>query len=139
MTKLFIDTNVIMDILAKREPFFNDAAKLVALAENKEIILAAASLSFVNVFYILSKSISNRQLIEALIKFRIVCEVTSVDEMTIDKSLHSGFSDFEDAVQYHSALAHQSDIFITRNKKDFKKIEIPLMTPTEFLTSIKRR
>lgn len=139
MTHLFLDTNVMIDFLGERETFYEEIAKIIVLAEKQEIKITASSLSFVNTFYVLSKVFDQKILNEILIKFRIVCNVSNVDEINIDKSLFSDFSDFEDAVQYHSAFHHNCDIFITRNKKDFKNSDIPLMTPIEFLTSINRK
>jgi len=100
--------------------------------------LAASSLSFVNAVYVISRNIEEKIVLEALKKFRIICEVSNIDEIVIDKSLISNFDDFEDAVQYFSAVHHQSEVILTRNKKDFKNSEIPVMTPTEFLISIKK-
>lgn len=139
MTNLFIDTNVMIDFLGEREPFYEAIAKIIVLAENQEIKLTASSLSFVNTFYVLSKIFDKKKLHEILSKFRILCDVANIDEINIDKSLHSEFNDFEDAVQYHSALHNKCNIFITRNKKDFKSAELPIMTPSEFLTSINKK
>lgn len=139
MTSLFIDTNVMIDFLGQRHPFYEYIAKLTVLAERQEISITASSLSFVNSFYVLSKAYDKKSLHEILLKFRVICNVSNVDEIHIDKSLLLNSRDFEDAVQYHSALHHNCDIFITRNKKDFKNSELPIMTPAEFLTSIKKR
>lgn len=133
---LFLDTNVLIDLIGKREPFYNDIAIIASLAENKKFNLAASSLSFVNTLYVISRNIEEKLVLEALKKFRIICDVSTIDEIVIDKSLISNFNDFEDAVQYFSALHHKSDIILTRNKKDFKNSEISVMTPTEFLASI---
>ncbi len=138
MTRLFIDTNVMIDLLGNRHPFYEDIAKITVLAENQDVQIIASSLSFVNAFYVLSKKHDSRSLHEILSKFRIICDVSNVDELQIDKSLLLNSNDFEDAVQYYSALHHKCDIFITRNKKDFKNSELPIMTPTEFLISIKK-
>jgi len=108
------------------------------LAENKKVKLASSSLSFVNAVYVISRNIEEKIVLDALKKFRIICEVSTIDEIVIDKSLISNFDDFEDAVQYFSAVHHQSEVILTRNKKDFKNSEIPVMTPTEFLISIKK-
>ena len=135
MKRLFIDTNVLVDFFEKRHPFFNEIAKISSLAENKQFQLVASSLSFVNVFYILSKKIEKKLILESLKKYRILCEVSAIDELVIDKSLFSNFSDFEDAVQYYSAINANCDIIITRNEKDFKNSEIPVMSPTEFLVT----
>jgi predicted nucleic acid-binding protein len=137
--KLFIDTNVLIDLIDKREPFYNDIAIISSLAENQQFKLVASSISFINTFYVISKKIDAKLVIDALKKYRLICDVSNVDEIIIDKSLISNFNDFEDAVQYYSAIHHQCDIFITRNKKDFKNAEIPVMTPEEFLVSINKK
>ena len=133
---LFLDTNVLIDLIDKREPFYNDIAVIASMAENKDFKLAASSLSFVNTVYVVSKNVEAKLVLEALKKLRIICEVSNIDEIVIDKSLISNFNDFEDAVQYFSALHHKSEIILTRNKKDFKNSEIPTMTPSEFLASL---
>ncbi len=135
---LFLDTNVLIDLIDKREPFYNDIAIIASLADNKELKLASSSLSFVNAVYVISRNIEEKLVLDALKKFRIICDVSNIDEIVIDKSLISNFNDFEDAVQYFSALHHKSEIILTRNKKDFKNAEIPTMTPSEFLASIKQ-
>ena len=133
---LFLDTNVLIDLIDKREPFYNDIAVIASMAENKEFKLAASSLSFVNTVYVVSRNVEEKLVLEALKKLRIICEVSNIDEIVIDKSLISNFNYFEDAVQYFSALHHKSEIILTRNKKDFKNSEIPIMTPSEFLASL---
>lgn len=139
MKTVFIDTNIIIDLIAQREPHYESIAKIASLAENKKIKMFASSLSFVNTFCILSKYIDKKKLYTILKKFRIICDVATVNTTVIDKGLASDFSDFEDAVQYQSALTSKCDILITRNKKDFKKTEIPVMTATEFLISITKK
>jgi len=134
---VFLDTNVLIDLIDKREPFYNDIAIIASLAENKKVKLASSSLSFVKAVYVISRNIEEKIVLEALKKFRIICEVSNIDEIVIDKSLISNFNDFEDAVQYFSAVHHQSEVILTRSKKDFKNSEIPVMTPAEFLISIK--
>jgi len=138
MKKLFIDTNVMIDLIDKRVPFYNDIAIISTLAEEQQLKLVASSLSYVNTFYVLSKNLDNTVVINSLKKYRLICDVSNIDEIIIDKSLISNFNDFEDAVQHYSALHHKCDILITRNKKDFKNSEIPVMTPTEFLISLKK-
>ncbi|MBB4801231.1 putative nucleic acid-binding protein [Flavobacterium nitrogenifigens] len=133
---LFLDTNVLIDLIDKREPFYNDIAIIASLAENKKVKLATSSLSFVNTVYVVSRNVDEKIVLDALKKFRIICEVSNIDEIVIDKSLISNFNDFEDAVQYFSAVHHKSEIIITRNKKDFKNSEIVVMTPAEFLATI---
>jgi predicted nucleic acid-binding protein len=131
--KLFLDTNIMIDLMTERMPYYYDVAKIITLAEQRKITLTASSLSFVTCNYLITKLSDYKTATEILKKFRIICNVSNVDEIDIDKSLFSKFKDFEDAVQYHSALHHQCEIIITRNGKDFKNAEIPVMTATEFL------
>lgn len=138
MKKLFIDTNVMIDLIGHRNPFYSEIAKIASLAEEQKIQLIASSLSFVNTYYIISKNNEPKLVIDSLKKFRLICGVSAVDELTIDKSLVSNFNDFEDGVQNYSALHSNCDIIITRNEKDFKKAQIPVMSPTEFLASINK-
>jgi predicted nucleic acid-binding protein len=138
MKKIFIDTNVLIDLIDKRVPYYHDVAIISTLAEQQQIRLAASSLSFINTYYVLSKKLDNKLVINSLMKYRLICEVSNIDEIIIDKSLISNFNDFEDAVQHYSALYDKCDILITRNKKDFKNSEIPVMTPSEFLASINK-
>ena len=134
--KVFLDTNVILDLLAERVPFYDSIAKLATLADRKQLTLFSSPISFTTVEYVLSKYESSNSVFGKLRKFKILCEVCEVNGETIEKALNSDFSDFEDAVQYFSALQSGCSIIITRNAKDFKKSTIPLMTAEEYLKSI---
>lgn len=136
MKKLFIDTNIIIDLLSKREPFYEDAAKIFSLADKKKVILTVSSLTFANTNYILQRSNTATSTKEILRKLRILIAVLAVDEKIIDLALNNtGFLDFEDAIQYHTALENEQHIIITRNLKDFKSAKIPAITANEFLTT----
>ena len=135
MKLLFLDTNILVDLFEKRHPFFNEIVENSSLAEDNQFKLVASSISFVNAFYILSKKIDKTLILESLKKYRILCEISAIDELVIDKSLFSNLSNFEDAVQYYSAINAKCDILITRNEKDFKNSEIPVMSPKEFLVT----
>ena len=139
MTRLFLDTNVMLDLLCERRPHYDSVAKIIMLKENSEVELVVSSLSFVTCHYIMSKITDKKTVSEVLKKFRIICEVADVDESNIDKSLFSKFTNFEDAVQYYSALKSKSDSIITRNAKDFNLSEIPILSAEEFLSSINKK
>ena len=137
MVRVFLDTNVILDLLAERLPFYDSIAKLATLADQKHLTLVASPISFTTVDFVLNKFESSETVLIKLRKFKILCEVCIVNEETIEKSLNSDFSDFEDAVQYFSALQAGCTVIITRNGKDFRKSTIPIMTADEYLNSIK--
>jgi len=136
MRRVFLDTNVILDLLGERVPFYDAIAKVVTLADNKKIRLVVSPLSFTTVAYVLSKFESSGLVLKKLRMFKILCEVCPVDEETIDKGLNSDFKDFEDAVQYFTALQANCSVIITRNGKDFKNSTLPVMTAEEYLSSI---
>ena len=136
MSRIFLDTNVILDLLGERVPFFDSIAKIATLADLKKLTLIVSPLSFTTIDYVLNKYETSESVLNKLRKFKIICEVCEVNEETIDKALNSSFKDFEDAVQYFSALQSNCSIIITRNGNDFKHSTIPIMTAEEYLSSI---
>ena len=135
--KLFLDTNVMLDFLGEREPFYISAAKIATLADKRKLKISVSALSFATVSYFLTKYEGLKKTKDKLRKFKIISGICELDELIIDKGLNSDFTDLEDSLQYFSALRTECDIIITRNAKDFKKSQIPVMTPDEFLNSIK--
>lgn len=133
MQKVFIDTNIIIDLLSKRKEFYKPASWLFTLSDNKEVILAISSLTFANTFYLLSKELDTEKVKEILRKFKLLVKVLPMDDKIIDLSLNSGFKDFEDAIQYFTAIENKFEIIITRNLKDFKLSKIPVMTANDYL------
>ena len=136
MSRIFLDTNVILDLLGERVPFYDSIAKVATLADQKKLTLIASPLSFTTIDYVLNKYETSASVLNKLRKFKIICQVCEVNEETIDKALNSNFKDFEYAVHYFSALQSNSSIFITRNGKDFKHATIPIMTAEAYLSSI---
>lgn len=132
-TRVFLDTNAMMDLLSERQPFYNYIAKIASLADKGKLELIVSALSYTTVNYLLTKIDTPETIKDKLRKFRIISEVASLDEEVIEKALNSNFPDFEDAVQYFSALKSNCKIIITRNAKDFKESTLPIMTAEEFL------
>ena len=134
MSRLLIDTNIVIDLLAKRDKFYDEAADLFSRADKKEVELTISSLTFANTSYILSKLKSAKDAKEILRKFKVLVELLSLDDKITELALSDDdFPDFEDGLQYYSAIENQIEIIITRNKKDFKKSKIPVLTAKEFL------
>ncbi len=137
MSKLLVDTNVILDLLAKREPFYDSAAKLFSLADKKKVILSISSLTFANTNYVLTRLKSADKSREILRRFRVLVKVLSIDDKVVDLALNdNNFKDFEDGLQYYSAIENGQEIIITRDLSGFKESHIPVMTPEEYLISI---
>lgn len=134
MSRLLIDTNIVIDLLSKRDKFYQDAADLFSRADKKELELSISSLTFANTNYILSKLKSSKEAREILRKFKVLVELLSLDEKITELALSDdSFLDFEDGLQYYSAIENQIDVIITRNKKHFKNSKIPVLTAKEYL------
>jgi predicted nucleic acid-binding protein len=138
-SKIFLDTNIILDLLGERIPFYEPIAKIVSLADMGKIELVVSALSFTNVNCILSKSLGKELSKDKLRKFKILTKTVSLDDVIIEKGLNSKFNDFEDSLQYHSAVKYGCSIIITRNIKDFKESLLPVMTAEEYLISIGKK
>jgi predicted nucleic acid-binding protein len=133
MDKILIDTNIIVDLLAKREEFYMAASRLFTLSDNNKVNLSITSLTFANTYYILSKELKPGKVKEILRKFKLLVHVLPLNEKIIDISLNSDFKDFEDAIQYFTAIENNLKIIITRNFRDFKLSKIPVMTAESYL------
>lgn len=136
MNKLLIDTNVVLDLLAMRLPHYYGAAQIFSLADRNQLKLTVSALTFANTHYILSRLKSSRETRDILRRFKILVSVLSLNDKIIDLALNDDhFTDFEDALQYYTAIDNKQDIIITRNLKDFKTSKIPVQTTDEYLAS----
>ena len=133
MQKVLVDTDIILDLLAERKPFYSFAAQLFSMADKKEIKLFVPSLTFSNINYLLSRKFNNDKARKLLIQFKILITVLSVDDKIIRLALASEFKDFEDAIQYYCALENNIKILLTRNLKDYKKAKISILTAESFV------
>ncbi len=133
MLKIFTDSDVILDVLAKRDPFYNNSSEVLSLVESKKIIAFTSPIVIANIFYILRKIKSKEFALESLRKLRLFMKVMSVNETHIDKALAAGFKDFEDAIQYYVSMDKKLEFIITRNKEDYRLSKISVCTPAEFL------
>ena len=133
MKKLFVDTNIVIDLLERREPFCNDAILLFTMAYNKKVKLFVSPMTFATASYLLRKH--GTQGVNALLSnLRQLVHIAATDKKVIDNSIASSFPDFEDAMQYYTALSAKVDIIITRNIADFENSRLPIMTAEQFLS-----
>lgn len=131
---VLIDTNVILDILEKREPFYAESSKVLSLCASKKIMGCIALHSISNIFYILRKHYSaedRRRLLLGILKFLQVANASH--ENVIHALERNDFADFEDCLQDECAIQSHADYIITRNTSDFSSSNIPAITPFDFL------
>ena len=137
MTALFIDTDIIIDFLIDRNPYSREAAIIFTLIEQKKIKGYVSSLTFSNLYYVLRKVESHNKVIAKLDSISRLLTILKVDQQTIKDAIASRFQDFEDSIQYNCALDYKKiDVLITRNTKDYKNSEIPVMTPADYLKTV---
>ena len=139
MERLFLDTNIVLDLLGEREPFYQSAAKIATLADKGEIVIYVSSLTYSTVFYLLSRYEGNEAVKEKIRKFKVIAKTSDLTDKIIDKGLSSKFNDFEDSLQYYCAVNSECNIIITRNGKDFKESDLPVLTPDEYLNRLKTK
>ena len=133
MENIFVDTNIVIDLLAKREPFYKEAQDLFTLSDKKEVQLHISSLTFANAYYSIVRHHKDVDARKYLAKFKVLVNILSLEDKAIELALASEFNDFEDGLQYFVAMDNNADVIITRNKKDFKSSKIPVMTAGEYL------
>ncbi|MBX2922833.1 MAG: PIN domain-containing protein [Chitinophagaceae bacterium] len=138
MERIFLDTNIIIDFLGERENVYEPAAKILTLADKKKIKVYTSPTSIANAYYLLSKYENAKVALEKIRKFKLICSMSIMDDEVIEKAILSGFKDFEDAMQYFSAIAANCDVIITRNEKDFKNALIPVMDAGSYLQTHKK-
>lgn len=137
MKRIFLDTNVVIDFLANREPFSMDAAMLFNLAVDAKVKVYISAVSYNNIYYILRQSLTNAAAIKLLEELAGMTEIADVTNAIIRQSLKTDFKDYEDAIQYYCALSiAKIDFIVTRNTKDFKKSSLPVLTPAEAISSL---
>lgn len=133
--KIFLDSDVILDLLLERGQFFRDIALVFEKAKTGGIILYTSSICVLNINYLLRKSYSKDAVEEIMNKFLQYVKILAVDSAIIMASLNSNFNDLEDGVQYYCSLNNGINEILTRNIKDYRHSKIPVLTPLEFLES----
>lgn len=136
MDNIFVDSDIILDLLSGRQPHYDSAAEVFSLADEGTLKIFVSSLSFSNIKYILSRQYNGDQVRKMLLKFKTLVSILSVNEKTIDLALSSKFKDFEDAIQYYTAIESKIEILLTRNLKDFRNAEISVLTAEQYLNSL---
>jgi predicted nucleic acid-binding protein len=133
--KVFVDTNVLLDVLAKREPFYADAARIWSMAERGQIEAQVSVISFNNIYYVVRRAANRKAADQALRLMRNVFTVVPLNVQVLNQAIDAGFGDFEDAIQFHSAIHAGADCLITRDAEHFPATMFPVLTLPEFLAS----
>ena len=131
--KVFIDTNIFLDVLCKRDQYVDAALRIFDLAVDDRIELLISDLSIANIKYITRKELSTDKFYEVILAFRPVLTIVPLGEVVVDRALDLQAPDFEDALQYFSAVQPGADCLITRNIKDFGFAKMDVLDSSTFL------
>jgi predicted nucleic acid-binding protein len=134
MKKIFVDADITLDLLAKREPFYNPTSELFSLIDDNQVKGYTSPIIIANIHYILSKQLGKEKSLKYISKLTTLLKILTFDEKIVELALSSDFKDFEDAIQYYTAIENNVEILITRNIKAYKYANIPIMTADEFIT-----
>lgn len=132
----FIDTNVLLDVLARRKPFYAAAIRIWTLAERGSLRAFVSAISFNNIYYITRKASGKERADLALRLLRDVFEVVPADARILNLAMDDRIADFEDAVQFHSALQSRARHLVTRDPDGFPAGAIAIVSPAEYLALI---
>ncbi len=133
-SKVFVDSDVIIDFFTDREPFANPASKIFELNELDQIQIYISAISLNNIYYIIRKYIGHKETIKIIEEIVEICEIVGTTKKEIVQALKNEFSDYEDSIQYSSALNIKGlEAIITRNTKDYAKAQLPVFTSEAYL------
>ena len=129
-SKIFVDSDIILDLLSERKLFYDNAAKMFTLAYNKKIELYTTAVVMANVFYVLRKIKGNTETKRQLKELRLLVNILPISENIVDAALNSKFTDFEDGLQYFTAKENNISVIITRNINDYKTKDVDIIVQT---------
>jgi len=135
--KVYIDSDVILDLILKRQKFHLNAEELFNYIAKKKLTGFATPISISNVYYILNDVKKKKNFRKIIKKLRKLLLILPVDQNCIDDAIDSDMKDFENSIQYYSCIYHKIDHIVTRNKKDYRKCKIPISTPEELISILK--
>jgi len=137
--KLFVDSDVVIDFFTDREPYANPASELFELNEKGDVKLYLSAVSINNIYYIVRKFLGYKKTLEVVETLTEMTEIVGTTKKEIIQALKNKFKDYEDSVQYSSALIIKDlDVIVTRNIKDYRNSSIAVMTPLNFLKMKKK-
>lgn len=131
--RILVDTNIVLDVLAKREPHYTASAAIWAMVEHGKLEGVLAAHTVTTLHYLISKHLTHSQTNLTLTKLLQVFGIAAVDQQVILNALALGWSDFEDAVQMAAALNAGVDYLVTRNPKDFKESPVKVLQPGDLM------
>ena len=134
MKRVFVDANIVIDLLCERYPWFPSVMRIFNMGDRGQIELYCSALSLGTASYLMeARKMSPQDIFDGIDLLCQMCTSTTVDASVVRQALDSEFTDFEDALQHYSAMTVDADCIVTRNKKDFSSSEIPVYELDDFV------
>jgi predicted nucleic acid-binding protein len=134
--RLFLDSDVLLDMLLNRKPFYYYVQALLTISEKHHLQIYTSSLAAANIHYILAREIGSAEARKKIKELINAIKILPFESESIESAINSRFSDLEDAIQHFIAKRYNCNAIITRNIKDYKHSEIPAFTAEDFLRQI---
>lgn len=135
--RLFLDINVILDVLADREPWVAESAAVLSLLDQEDVEGLVAAHSVTTLFYLAARHLGRERAVTALLDLLDHVHVTPLDQDLLLRALSLGWGDVEDAVQGLAAQRARADYIVTRNPSDFPSTIPSVVTPTQLLAVLR--
>jgi len=134
--RILLDTNIILDVALERQPFYSESVQLISLVYQRQVEGYISASTFSDIYYIVRKAKGRDLTLEFVRNISTFCQVATVDQSVISMALTTNFRDFEDAIQYSTAVINQLDAIVTRNKKDFPVTNPRILTPAQLIQEL---
>ncbi|MEG3903398.1 PIN domain-containing protein [Microcoleus sp. B4-C5] len=134
--KILIDTNIIVDVALEREPFFAESDRILTFVEEAQIQGYVSASTFSDLYYIIRRDRGRDWTLDFLRQLATFCQVATVDNSVISIALTCKFKDFEDAIQYSTAVINLIDVIVTRNPRDFPVNTPRILTPNQLIIEL---
>ena len=136
MKTVFLDTNIVLDVFLTRNEFNRPSAAIWKACETGKVVGMVSAMTFNNMYYIYAKSQGRPKALDAVRLVLAVCKIVPLDEKILRLAADNPGSDFEDAIQFYSALEANASCIVTRDANDFAKGQVPILSPGEFLATL---
>lgn len=132
--KILVDTNIVLDVMLKREPFYKSSLEILGLTKRDDVEEYVSASAITDIYYLAYRQLRDKEVVKKLMKKLLtVVSVASVSEQEIENALSLEWNDFEDSVQYSVAFVQEMEGIVTRNPNDYKEAEIKIWKPEELL------
>ena len=134
--KILLDTNIIVDVALERQPFYSQSIQVLSFVYQRQVEGYISASTCSDLYYIIRKIKGRDETIDFLRRILTFCQVAIVDQSVIAMAISANFRDFEDAIQYSTAIVNQLDLIVTRDPQDFPVATPRILTPDQLIQEL---